>query len=584
MQPARRSLFILPESRVRLWYGLLLAVCCLFIVRLFYLQIIKHDYYKQAAFLGQFKEYEVPAERGVIDVHDGDKVVPIVLNEKLYTLFADPKFITDAPRTADAIARIVGGSAADYQQKMQVKSRYAVLAKKLPRDKREQLDKLEIKGIGTREESYRTYPQGELAAQVLGFVNDEGEGKYGIEQALDTELRGQPGQLKAITDARGVPLVANKDNIVTAPHHGQRLLLTLDISMQQQVGELLKAGLAKAQSKAGSALVMEANSGAVKAMVNWPSYNPAEFFKVEDGSVFANQAVSGAMEIGSVMKPLTAAAALNEGAVQPGTTYFDPAKFTIDEATIRNIEEDGGPGTRSVQDILQLSLNTGATWLVMQMGGGSINEKARVKWHDYMVNHYRFGQTTGIEQGYESDGVVPSPTDGFGLNIQYANTSFGQGMTATPIQVAAAMAAAVNGGTFYQPRLVDTVTADGKTTIKQPVILRRDVVKAEVSTTLRQFMEHTVTTNNPNAVRTGYAIGGKTGTAQIARPEGGYYEDRYMGNYVGYVGGDKPQYIIFVKVAEPKVGGYASRHAQPIFAEISNLLINAYGVVPKSGT
>src|SRR5205085_6368984 len=133
-------------------------------------------------------------------------------------------------------------------------------------------------------------------------------------------------------------------------------------------------------------------------------------------------------------------AALDQGVVNKNTTYYDPSHWKVDDATITNIEEDGGAGVRSMQDILQLSLNTGATWLLMQMGGGQINQKARVAWHDYLVNHYQFGKPTGIEQSNEGNGIVPDPIKGFGLNIQFANTAFGQGQTETILQMAAALA------------------------------------------------------------------------------------------------------------------------------------------------
>ncbi len=574
--------------RVRLWYAVLIIVMLVFGVRLFYLQIIRHEHYKKAALSGQLKEYEIPAERGAIMARDGDQVVPMVLNEKRYTLFADPKFIKEPEKIASAIEKQIGGSSADYEKNMRVDSRYAILAKKLDKTQKEKIDKLKLKGIGTREASQRTYPQGEMAAQLLGFVNDEGQGKYGIEQALDKELKGEAGQLKAITDAAGIPLVANEDNIIVKPKTGSRINLTLDISMQKQLEDLLKAGLDKAESKSGSALIMDPNTGAVKAMANYPTYNPGEFFKVEDGNVFNNAAVSSPLEVGSIMKPLTAAAALNTGVVNKNTTYADPSRITIGDATISNIEEDGGPGTRSVADILQLSLNTGAVYLLKQMGGGDVNKKARETWHDYMVNHYRLGAVTGIEQGYESGGSIPDPNDGFGLNIQFANTSFGQGMTATPLQMGAALSSIINGGTYYRPRLVEQKTlSNGKVVKKNPEALKKDVVSAAVSQDMRELMQNVVDKNYAlygMTKPTGqYSIGGKTGTAEIAKPGGGYYEDKFNGTFMGFVGGDTPQYVIVVRVNEPKIKGYAgSKAAAPIFTSLTGMLINNFGVTPRS--
>ncbi len=577
-----------PIRRIQLWYVALLLVMGVFGIRLFYLQVIRHDFYKKSALQGQLKQYEIPADRGIIEAEDSSGPVAIVLNEKRYTLFADPQYVKDASSAAAKIQKIIGGNQSEIESKMKLDTRYAILAKKLTKDQKKQLDALELKGIGTREGTIRIYPQGDLAAQLLGFVDDEGTGKYGLEQALNTQLKGTAGQLKAITDAQGVPLVANTDNIVIKPKMGDRVRLTVNVSMQRQLEDILKAGLDKAQSKSGSALIMDPRTGAIKAIANYPTYNPAEFYKVEDGDTFNNAAVSAPLEVGSIMKPLTTAAALDLGVVSANQTYFDPGKYKIGDATVSNIEEDGGAGTRSVADILELSLNTGATWLLMQMGGGEVNQKARSTWHEYMVDHYQFGKPTGVEQGYEAEGTVPDPSDGFGLNIQYANTSFGQGMTATPLQMGAALSAAINGGTYYRPYLVSQVT-DGlnKTTVTKPKVVKTDVVSSKVSGELVTLMEGVVGRNytlyglkKPDGK---YSIGGKTGTAEIAKPGGGYYEDRFNGTFMGFVGGDTPEYVIVVRVNEPGVKGYAgSRAAAPIFTSLTNMLLDNFNVSPRS--
>ncbi len=577
-----------PILRIQVWYVLLILVVIIFGIRLFYLQIIQHEYYSKAARAGQLKQYQIPAERGVIEAYDGTSIVPLVLNEKRYTLFADPKYIKNPGKVADDIARIIGGNAASYEAKMKLDTRYSILAKKLEKKQKEALDTLDAKGIGTREEPTRIYPQGDLAAQLLGFVDNEGVGKYGLEQALNKQLQGQPGQLRAITDAQGVPLVANKDNIVQSPKSGDRIRLTVDLAMQRQVEDLLKSGLDAAKSKSGSAIVLDPKTGAVKAMANYPTYNPSEFYKVEDGNTFNNASVSAPLEVGSIMKPLTAAAALDQGVVSTNTTYFDPSRYKIGDATVTNIEEDGGAGTRSVADILELSLNTGATWLLMQMGGGEVNQKGREAWYDYMTNHYRFGKPTGIEQGYESEGTIPDPVKGFGLNIQYANTAFGQGMTATPLQMASALSAVINGGTYIKPHLVDRTTAsDGKVTVKKPEVVNNAVVSKTVSDQMITLMEGVVNKNyalygldKPSGA---YSIGGKTGTAEITKPGGGYYEDKFNGTFMGFVGGDSPEYVIIVRVNEPGIKGYAgAKAAAPIFSSITKMLISSFNVTPRN--
>lgn len=363
------------------------------------------------------------------------------------------------------------------------------------------------------------------------------------------------------------------DNVRKDPEPGKRTLLTIDLSMQKRVEDTLKAHLEQVRSKSGSVIVMDPDTGAIKAMANYPTYNPAEFSKVEDPSLFSNPAVSSPFEPGSVMKTLTVAAGLNEGVVSPNTSYHDPSFWKIGDATVRNVEEDGGAATRSISDILRYSLNTGATYILMQLGGGKINEQGRVKWHDYMTNHYQFGKNTGIEQGYEAEGYVPSPTDGFGLDIQYANTTFGQGVNITPLHMAAAFSSTINGGVYYKPYIVEPEKSGHKEIVKP------DVIKPEISQVMRGMHENSVQNNYRFLKRPGYKVGGKTGTAEVPKPNGGYYDDRYNGTFVGYVGGDRPEYVIMVRVNEPKVSGYAgTAAAAPLFGKTMDMLIQNYSV------
>ncbi len=573
--------------RIRVLYLAILVFFGIILLRLFYLQVIRQDFYTAEALKGQLKGYEIAPSRGVIEAHDGERIVPIVLNEEKFTLYVDPKLIDNPGESANRIARVIGGSESEYVQAMETDSRYVVIKKKMSKETAAQINKLEMPGVLTRAESYRTYPQGDFASQVLGFVNDDGEGKYGIEQYLNDKLKGTPGQLKAITDARGVPLVANDDNIITQPKSGDRVVLSLDISMQQQLEKVLASGLSRASSKSGGALIMDPYTGEIKAMANFPSYDPGKFSSVKDISTFNNQLVSSPLEVGSVMKPLTMAAALNTNSINAKQSYFDPGYFIIDEKKVENVEEVAGSGQREVVDILRMSLNTGATWLLMQMGGGNINEKARTTWNDYMTNHYQLGKKTNIEQGYEEPGSIPDPNKGFGLNIQYANTAFGQGMSATPMQMGAAISSVINGGNYYQPTLIDKyINQDGTEQEVNPKLIKGNVVSKQTSKTIREFMQEVVKANHAvygmENLNPKYSIGGKTGTAQITRPEGGYYEDRFNGMFMGFVGGNKPQYVIVVRVNDPGIYGYAgSRAAGPIFSDTADMLINNFAVTPK---
>lgn len=578
------------NSRIRFLYGLIFVVCVIFAVRLFYVQIIKYSYYEAQAQESQLKRYEIPAERGAILALDGSEQVPLVLNEQRFNIVADPQIIIDKEETALRVADVLGVNKDDIKKSLEKESRYEILAKKQTKEVKEKIEKLymdgDIVGVFADKTIQRVYPQGALASQVLGFVNDEGDGKYGIEESLDGDLSGTAGRVRALTDQNGIPLLANGDNIQEDPIDGKDVVLTIDVAMQRQVEQLLKQGLDNAKSKSGSIIIVDPNTGAIKAMANYPSYNPADFAKTEDASLFTNASVSSVLEPGSIMKTLTAAAAIDSKSVTWDQSYYDPSFFKIGDATVRNIEEDGGAAQRSVSDILRLSLNTGATWLLMQMGGGELNEQGRKVWNDYMVNHYQLGEPTGIEQGFEEAGYIPDPVEGYGLNIQYANTSFGQGMTATPLQMAMAISSIVNGGTYYKPTLVAGRTdAYGEYVENQPTVVKQNVVSKEVSDKIVEFMQVVVEGNSVtrSVIREGYIIGGKTGTAEVARPEGGYYDDRFNGTYVGFVGGDRPEYVIITRVNEPGIAGYAgSQAAGPVFIAAANMLIDNFSVQAKN--
>lgn len=593
MAPTNKNQIVKAVTRVRIWYGLLLLIVGIFVLRLFYVQVIHYDYYKAAALSDQLKQYEIPSTRGIIEAHDGNSVVPIVLNQKLYTLYADPSLVKKPDQAADKVASIIGGDAANYTKLMNTKNtRYVVLAKKLSGDQSKRLLALKLPGVGTQAQDYRIYPQGDLASQTLGFVDNDGNGQYGLEQALDKQLAGEPGEVKAVTDASGIPLAASRGNVDKPPTDGDNIVTTIDLSMQAQMEKILKEEYQKTRSQGLSAVIMDPHSGQIKAMANYPTYDPGNYQNVDDPNVFANGVVTNAIEPGSSMKVLTTAAALDQGVIKPDTTFYDPAHWVVDGFNITDIEEDGGARQQNIASLLNLSLNTGATWELMQMGGGQINRKGIEAWHKYMVDHFRLGRLTGVEQGTneESSGYIP-PDDmsSPAIALTYANTSFGQALQITPLQMAAADSAVLNGGTYYQPRLVDRIVrADGTTDTVKPKILQKNVVSPKVSQDLIPLMEYVVQEHLKEGFSylnfsPDYMVGGKTGTAQVAKPGGGYSDTLFNGTYVGFVGGDKPQYVIVVYNIKPGVHGYAGSYGgQPVFADLAHMLIDDSYVTPKT--
>jgi len=583
-----------PVQRARMWYALLVIVFAIFAIRVFYLQVIRYDYYKKAALSDQLKQYMIPAERGLITAHLGSSSVPIVLNQELYTLYADPTLVKHPRQVASKLQPIIGGTVGSITQLLQISgTRYVVLKEKLTNSQSNKILAYQFPGVGTEEQDYRTYPQGDLASQLLGFVNDSGQGEYGIEQALNGQLSGKPGLLKAVTDINGVPLAASPGNVSIAPVNGDNVDLTINVGIQAGVEKIVQAAQKQYQSKDVSAVVMDVHTGQVVAMANYPTYNPANYEDVTDPSVFENDTVTYPIEPGSITKIFTVATSLQKGVITPTTSFYDPGTWSIDGATVSDVASDHSQGQQTILSVLDKSLNTGATWMLMQLGGGQINTQARNILYQYFTDHFMLGRPTGIQQGAgeEASGYVPTPYDnGDGINLTYANVSFGQGYTATALQMVAGLSSIVNGGTYYQPTLVDQITTpSGKVTDLPPKIVKKNVVSQQVAQGVITLMEE----NNHNHIYEGYPylnfgpnynVGGKTGTAQIASPLGGYLPNTYMGTYTGFVGGNTPQYAIVVYNMQPNdYGEFAGAGAgQPVFADIAHMLINDFGVTPKS--
>lgn len=569
-------------NRVQILKGLLIVVGIILIGRLFYVQIIRHDYYQAQALAEHIKKFEISAPRGIINLEDGNSIVPVVLNEQRYTIYADPKYISDAGDTANKLIGLLGGDKAALKKKLETSnSRYVILAKKMTKDQANRIDALQLNGIGKQEISARTYPEGNLASQVLGFVNDDGKGQYGVEEYLNSSLSGKSGLEKAVTDVRGIPLAVNNDNILLQAQPGKNITLTLDIGMQRMVEDILKTDVAQTQSKRGMAIIMDAKTGAIKAMAGYPNFDPSQYTSVTDQSVFSNPNVTMPWEPGSVMKPLLFGAAFTEGTANPESSYFDPGYVDVDGSHIVD-SINWGAQTMTLHDVINKSLNTGAVFVLKTLGGGDINEKARTIWYNYLTAHYFFGKLTGIEQSGEAAGFVNGPNQGYGLNVRYANMSFGQGITLTPLQLVAAYDAILDGGTYYKPTLIANTDNNGSF---KPTIVANNVISSQASSEIRNLLQAGLEGNNKAAVRDGYILGAKSGTAQIPDGKGGYRTDAYDGVYAGFIGNNYgPQYIMVVRLDEPKTSasGFASGEAAKVWAEMSNKLIDNFAIQPIS--
>ena len=575
-------------SRTRILGVGLLVMVAIFVVRLFYIQVIKHDFYETEAYKSQVTKFTIQPKRGQVYAMDGHDTTPLVLNESVYTVFADPQEVKDPDKIARTMRRIAGGNVlSGFEENLtSSKLRYVVMARQVSRAQAELIKRENLSGVGLQEAHRRVYPEGQLGAQMLGFVDSEGKGQYGLEGFLDKRLTGTPGQLQAVTDVRRIPLTIGSGDVRQAAHDGDDLVLSIDRNIQAQAEQVLKAGLDKAHATKGSMLVMDPQTGAVMAMANFPTYDPAKYNEVTDYSVFQNSIVSSPYEAGSVLKTLTMGAGIDSGAVSANSTYNNTGKVQVDDTTISNVEEDPIFPNTTMTDVLQYSLNTGVVYVLQQMGGGTVNQRARETFYDYLVNHYRFTKTTGIEQSGEDDGTVIGPNEGDGRNVRYATMTFGQGMDVTMAQAAGAFSAAINGGTYYRPHLVSgTLLPDGSVKKEDPGVLGNGVLRPETSAALQELIyqgRHKGFFGKFDPA--GFRVGGKTGTSQIIDPKTGKYSDENsVGSYLGFGGVDQPKYVIMVRVLDSKsTGGYeGTTAAGPIFNEMSNWMLNYLQLRPK---
>ena len=562
-------------------WALILAFSAI-IVRLFQLQIVDNAKYLALADAEQMKRFEIPAQRGLIYAMDGKTPTKLVMNESIYTVFADPQMIKDDEKSEiiSKIKEVAGGNVRDGFESLLDKkeSRYQILATKISRKQAEMIKEKDFTGIGFQETSQRVYPEGQLASQVLGFVNSEG-GQYGIEGSLNDELSGKDGQLKTVTDVSGIPLTIGTRDIDTPAEDGKNVVLSIDRNIQAQTEKILKAKLEASGAKDGSVIVMDPQTGKIMAMANYPTYNPSEYSKVQDGSVFSNGTTSSAYENGSVIKSLTMAMGIDTGVASASATYYNKDYVEIEDRTIKNAVL-GHTGTITFQTAMNYSLNTGMVEIASRLGGGQINKTARDTMYDYYHNRFGLGEKTGVEI-YEEKGTVISPEESEGNAVRYSNMSFGQGMNTTMIQTASAFSSIINGGTLYKASVLNgEVDSDGNFKESSSEIRKDNVVKSTTSDQIREILvtaRHSVGTNNDLA---GYQVGGKTGTSQTIE-NGVYVDDQTIGSYLGFGGNSTPKFVIMVSVSGAGQNLQGAQDAGPIFTELSNWMLTYLKIQPE---
>jgi len=570
-------------SRSRILAAVILGIAAIFVIRLFYLQIIQHGYYVDLASAEQMTRERIPAKRGEIYAMSGDSPVKMVLNETVYTVFVDPSVITEPKKVIDVMKQVAGGNVRDdFEDSVNAKElRYRVIANKVTRLQADKIKDAGLKGIGFQAVSQRVYPEESLASQVLGFVDTEGEGKYGLEGFENDALKGIDGRLETVTDVSDIPLTIGDRNVREAAQDGKNIVMSLDRNVQSHTEQALADGLKRTGATAGSVLVMNPNNGQVLAMANLPTYNPGKYFEVQDAAAFNNGTISAPYEPGSDVKTFTMATGIDKNVVRPSDTYYNTDSIKIDDRTIGNATK-GHTGNITFQTALTFSLNTGFVTVAQRLGDGqNITKGARDIMYEYFHDRFRLGQLTGVELSNEAKGILISPDEEDGNAVRYSNMSFGQGLDATMIQVGGGFSAMINGGNYYKPTILAGEMIDGafkKNADVQPV--QSGVVTASTSSQMRDMMQTARAVSFGRTDKKGYNIGGKTGTSQVIK-NGQYSDTETIGTYLGYGGAETPEYVIMVSVSGDNKQLQGARDALPIFTDISNWMLDYLKIQPK---
>jgi cell division protein FtsI/penicillin-binding protein 2 len=550
----------------------------LIFLKLFKLQIIDHNKYLAQAEDQHLTTQELIPNRGEIYIHDyqsgAQELYPAAINKKYYQAFAVPVSVTNPITAAKLLAPVLAmDEQVIYERLAKEDDLYEPLKHKIDEATKERLEAFALDGIRFEEEIFRFYPESEILSQVVGFVGYQGDelvGQYGIEGYWNEELAGEKGSYIFERDAFG-RLIPQAKRFKDEEQQGSDIVLTIDRSIQFFTCNTLKTTVLKHGADGGSVVILDPQTGAVMAMCNYPNFDPNNYGEVEDYNVYNNSAIFEPYEPGSMFKGITMAAALDVGGVTPMTTYEDKGVEEIAGFKIKNSDGEAH-GVKNMTQVLEESLNTGAIFAARSVGV------------DLFYNYFQrfgFGRVTGIQLNGERAGDIQSL--GWGKEIFMATASFGQGITATPLQIAAAFGAIANGGKLMKPYIVDEVRSpDGKTTKTQPEF-KSQIMLEKTANTLSAMLASVVKYGHAkNAGVEGYYIAGKTGTAQVADPNTGKYStDKSIHSFVGFAPIENPRFVMLIKLDHPRSVEFAASSAAPLFGEIAKFLLNYLKVPPS---
>jgi cell division protein FtsI (penicillin-binding protein 3) len=549
----------LVERRIGLLFAAFLLLFAIVLVRAVWLQGVRGGELRANAASQQTETVTVPGFRGRILDREGD---PLAASEEAATVFATPYQVDDPSDAARRLAPVLDVPEEQiFDALSNRESGFEYLRRELDVVAAERVRKLDIDGIGLLPDSRRSYPQGELATQVIGTVGTDNQGLTGLESQYDDLIGGSDGETKITRDALG-------DTIERETLHNQAtggdIKLTLDAEIQDLTEHVL-AGVGRTYDPKGATIVvMNPRSAEVLALANWPPADPTDLDSASEEAL-ANHATGFTYEPGSTFKVFTVGAALEEDTVNPDTVFTLPPSIQVAD---RVIEEAHPRSTVSltVAEILAQSSNVGAI---------KVGESVGAETFDSWVRRFGFGEPTGIAFPAEEQGIVPALDDYSGSTL--GNMSIGQGIAVTPIQMAAGYAAIANGGILRAPRLV---VREGDDPVDPPTGQR--VISSRTSARLREMLEGVLAPGGTAAEVEvpGYTLAGKTGTAEKAE-DGGYSKSDFVASFAGFAPASDPQLLVTVVVDEPQGSYYGADVAAPAFGKIVEFALPHLGIPPQ---
>ena len=481
--------------------------------RLVWWQVVEREWLAEMALNQLAQQHSLPAERGEITDRNGELLATSV---EVQSVFVTPPSIEDPGLASALLASALDMPAAEVRARIDNDRSWVFLKRRVSAEVAERIRALDIRGVGLLPETKRVYPvagagsETTLAAQILGFVDNNGAASYGVEQAEDAMLAGTAGEITAQEDVAG-RRIADSITLLTEPIDGRDLRLTIDTGVQHLLEQAILETFEVNRAAGATGIIMNVETGAILGMASFPAYD-ANKFATTEGELFANPAVSRMYEPGSVMKAFTIAAALDAGAVTTSDTFDDDNNLQLAGVRIQNADRGDHPyghGPITPKDVLALSNNVGAAKVGLALGGDALYDAFR---------RFGFGTPTGIELTGEQSGVVWHPDEASG-DLTTAQNAFGQGLSLTAVQLIAGYAAFANGGNLVTPHIVEGWTDPDGTyhAVDQPPAER--IMRPETAATMVDLLTNAIDDGiAQRASIPGYTVAGKTGTAQIAGP------------------------------------------------------------------